>query len=53
MPTALFPLKRILALMTAAVLLAGCAAPPATDSHPANKLYRCDRNGTQEERQAC
>ena len=53
MSTVFLKLKPIAALMTAAALLAGCSVAPATDSHPANRQYRCDRNGTQEERQAC
>lgn len=51
MPTTLF--HRIVVLVAIGALLGGCAGAATVDSHPANTLYRCDRNGDLEQRQAC
>ena len=51
MSTTLF--NRIFGLAALIALLGGCALGPATDSHPANTMYRCDRNGDVEQREAC
>ncbi len=45
--------NRIVGLAALVALLGGCAVVPAADSHPANRMYRCDRNGDLEQREAC